>query len=191
MHVDLNSSLISQADYKLSPNHNDRPAGANVNLLVIHGISLPPGQFGGNWVHELFFNQLDPSQHAYFKEIAHLKVSSHLYIDREGNLWQFVPFNKRAWHAGTSSFDGKENCNDYSIGIELEGTDETPYTAKQYDTLIKATNAIIKAYPAITSDRIVGHCDIAPERKTDPGSAFDWVKYKQSLEIMLDDKQIG
>ena len=181
MQIDPETGIVSQANYFFSPNWNERPMGVNIDLLVIHGISLPPGQFGGRYVHDFFMNQLDPTLHPYFQEIAHLTVSSHLFIDRRGQLWQFVPLHKRAWHAGASSFQGRDNCNDYSIGIELEGTDAVPYTSLQYQTLAELTLAIMQTYPAITADRIVGHSDIAPGRKTDPGDVFEWSNYKSSI----------
>jgi AmpD protein len=155
-----------------------------VDLLVIHNISLPPGEFGGPWIEHLFLNRLDPSIHPYFQEIQHLKVSSHLLILRDGELIQYVPLNKRAWHAGKSSFHGRERCNDFSIGIELEGTDDQPYTDAQYATLNEVTHDILSLFPAITPDRIVGHADISPDRKTDPGPAFDWQRYLRTLRAM-------
>lgn len=179
--IDQESGIISQSTYLFSPNYSDRSVEAKIDLLVIHGISLPPGEFGGRYVQALFSNTLDPSEHPYFQEIAHLTVSSHLFIDRDGQLWQFVPLHKKAWHAGPSSFNGRENCNDFSIGIELEGTDLIPYTPAQYECLADVTVALLQAYPAITLERIVGHSDIAPGRKTDPGEAFDWQHYKQLL----------
>lgn len=182
--------IISQATYNPSPNWDERPS-EHIDLLVIHGISLPPGEFGGRFVHDLFANQLDPARHDYFKEIAHIKVSSHLFIDRLGELWQFVPFHKRAWHAGKSVFQGRENCNDFSIGIELEGTDTEPYTDAQYKTLTEATVAILETYPLISLDKIVGHSDIAPDRKTDPGSAFNWENYRKRLAYLLESKHIS
>lgn len=187
--IDSEQGLISCSTYVPSPNWNERPTGTTISLLVIHGISLPPGQFGGQWVHALFRNELPFDGHPYFKEIADLKVSSHLYINREGQIWQFVPFHKRAWHAGPSCFDNRENCNDFSVGIELEGTDDIPYTSQQYDTLVNVTLALLKNYPEITLDRIVGHSDIAPDRKTDPGLSFDWQKYKQAVASLLESKQ--
>lgn len=164
-----------------SPNCNERPAGAKVSLLVIHSISLPPGQFGGGHIEQFFTNQLDATLHPYFASIAALRVSAHCLIDRRGQAIQFVPFHRRAWHAGSSSFAGVAECNDYSIGIELEGTDNRAYSANQYQTLVKLTQEIMRQFPAITPDRIVGHSDIAPERKTDPGPAFDWALYRQLL----------
>lgn len=175
------NSWLSGARQCLSPNHNERPPGATIDLLVIHNISLPAGQFGGGHIEALFCNQLDCGLHASFADLRGLEVSSHLLIDRQGGIIQFVPFAKRAWHAGKSMFCGRENCNDFSIGIELEGTDHLPYTPAQYRELVAVTNALRCYYPGISADRIVGHCDIAPGRKTDPGPAFDWAFYKQSV----------
>lgn len=169
-----------------SENFNARPDPDAVSLLVIHNISLPPGQFGGDYIEQFFTNCLDHSQHPFFKEIEGLQVSAHFLIKRTGAVIQFVPLNQRAWHAGCSSHQGQENCNDFSIGIELEGTDHTPYTEAQYQALVQLTHQIQQYYPAITSDRITGHSDIAPERKTDPGAAFDWQKYKDSLKAQID-----
>jgi len=163
-----------------SPNFSDR-LNKEISLLVIHNISLPPGQFGNNFVEQFFTNRLDPKQDPYFQEIYEMKVSSHLFIDREGLLTQFVPFDRAAWHAGVSEFKGRDNCNEFSIGIELEGTDDLEYPPNQYKTLIEATKALMEAYPNISLDNIVGHKDIAPIRKTDPGEAFDWDLYKSSL----------
>jgi N-acetyl-anhydromuramoyl-L-alanine amidase len=164
-----------------SPNFNQRAAGETVDLLVIHNISLPPGQFGTGCVEQFFCNQLDHSAHPFFAEIQSLQVSSHLLIERSGEVIQFVSFDDRAWHAGLSCFQGRESCNDFSIGIELEGTDDTPYTDEQYRQLTVVTRAIQNSYPAITTDRIAGHSDIAPERKTDPGPAFDWDRFRREL----------
>lgn len=166
-----------------SPNSDQRPAGTHIDLLVIHNISLPPGEFGGPYIEQLFCNQLDPQAHPYFADIAQLKVSSHLLIRRDGEIIQFVPLSQRAWHAGESSFCGQSCCNDFSIGIELEGTDELPFTEKQYDALSQVSQVILKVYPEITAERVTGHSDIAPGRKTDPGEAFDWARYRQNLSI--------
>ena len=163
-----------------SPNFSDR-LSEEISLLVIHNISLPPGQFGNNFVDQFFTNKLDPNKDPYFEEIYEMKVSSHLFIDREGLLTQFVPFDRAAWHAGVSEFKGRDNCNEFSIGIELEGTDDLEYSPNQYKTLTEATKALMEAYPNISLDNIVGHKDIAPVRKTDPGEAFDWDLYKSSL----------
>lgn len=164
-----------------SPNTNQRPQGVAISLLVIHNISLPPGEFGGGHVQALFTNTLNASAHPYFESLATLEVSAHLFIDRAGKITQFAPFTARAWHAGVSSFDGVENCNDYSIGIELEGCDDVAYTDEQYAVLAKITHELFAAYPAITLARIVGHSDVAPGRKTDPGAAFDWSRYRALL----------
>ncbi|HHP5357948.1 TPA: 1,6-anhydro-N-acetylmuramyl-L-alanine amidase AmpD [Aeromonas veronii] len=164
-----------------SPHHNERAAPDDISLLVVHGISLPPGEFGGPFIDDLFMGQLDPEAHPYFAGIHQLRVSAHCLIRRDGELVQYVPFGARAWHAGVSSWQGREACNDFSIGIELEGTDETPYTEAQYRALVGLTRAILERYPAITHEKIVGHCDIAPGRKTDPGASFQWDHYRQLL----------
>jgi AmpD protein len=148
-----------------------------VDLLVIHSISLPPGEFGGHWIDDLFMNRLDVSAHPYFAEIEALKVSSHLLIQRSGKIVQYVPLNRRAWHAGESNYCGRSCCNDFSIGIEVEGSDEIPFTDDQYLALNQVTREIIHYYPAITRDRITSHAAIAPGRKTDPGPLFDWPRY--------------
>lgn len=181
--INKNSGLLEPVQYVASPNYNERPQNVEIRLLVIHGISLPPAEFGGPFIEALFTNTLNPSLHPYFQEIAGLKVSSHLLIRRTGEVIQLVPFDKRAWHAGVSEFQGHSNCNDFSIGIELEGTDITPYEEAQYQQLARVTQVIWQAYPAITRDRIVGHSDIAPSRKTDPGVAFDWDYYRRLLDI--------
>ncbi|MGL5482042.1 MAG: 1,6-anhydro-N-acetylmuramyl-L-alanine amidase AmpD [Aeromonas veronii] len=164
-----------------SPHHNERAAPDDISLLVVHGISLPPGEFGGPFIDDLFMGRLDPEAHPYFAGIHQLRVSAHCLIRRDGELVQYVPFGARAWHAGVSSWQGREACNDFSIGIELEGTDEIPYTEAQYRALVGLTRAILERYPAITHEKIVGHCDIAPGRKTDPGASFQWDYYRQLL----------
>ena len=174
------SSCLQQAKICLSPNCSSREKG-EISLLVIHNISLPPGKFGGGHVEEFFQNILDPQAHPYFDEIKELKVSSHLFIERDGSITQFVPIDKKAWHAGVSNFNGRENCNEFSIGIELEGTDELEYTQQQYDSLVEVSRELMVLYPLITKDNIVGHCDISPGRKTDPGKAFDWDLYRSRL----------
>jgi len=173
--------LLAQAEYRPSPNWDERPDGAVVDLLVIHNISLPPGEFGGPWIDDLFMNRLDPRAHPYFREIADLRVSAHLLIRRDGQLIQYVPLDRRAWHAGQSNFCGRERCNDFSIGIELEGSDDLPFTDAQYDTLILATREIQNQFPLITRERVTGHSDVAPGRKTDPGPRFDWPLYLAAL----------
>lgn len=177
----INQGILHSARWVASPNFGARPAGSAISLLVIHNISLPPGEFGGKNIEDFFCNQLDPSKHPYFASIADLQVSSHLLIKRTGEVVQFVNLNDRAWHAGVSSFDGVENCNDYSIGIELEGTDQIPYTDQQYAALQQVTLAIQAEYPLIEQQRITGHEQIAPGRKTDPGPAFDWEQYLKTL----------
>ena len=167
-----------------SPNFDERPGGCEIDLVVIHGISLPPGEYGGPWIDRLFTNDLDPGEHDYFSEIAHLKVSSHLLIRRNGELVQYVPFTMRAWHAGDSCHEGRQACNDYSIGIELEGQDFEPYTEAQYERLARVVHELVAFYPELSADRIVGHSDIAPQRKTDPGEAFDWQKLRDRLAAL-------
>ncbi|MGH8456193.1 MAG: 1,6-anhydro-N-acetylmuramyl-L-alanine amidase AmpD [Stenotrophobium sp.] len=161
-----------------SPNCDERPDAADISLLVIHAISLPPDQFGGRWIDDLFLNRLDHSAHPYFETLRSLKVSAHCCIFRDGAVTQYVPFNRRAWHAGQSQFEGRGRCNDFSIGIELEGCDSQPFTAAQYRSLRSVTQAVLAAYQRITPQRIVGHSDIAPGRKTDPGPHFDWGRYR-------------
>jgi len=164
-----------------SPNFNERPAG-EVSLLVIHNISLPPGQFGTGKVQEFFQNRLDVTEHPYFAGIADLRVSAHFLIERDGAVTQFVSCLDRAWHAGVSRFEGRETCNDFSLGIELEGTDDLPFSDAQYRSLSALTEQLQAVFCAITAQRICGHSDIAPGRKTDPGQAFDWARYRAALE---------
>ncbi|WP_017938619.1 1,6-anhydro-N-acetylmuramyl-L-alanine amidase AmpD [Zestomonas thermotolerans] len=163
-----------------SANFNARPDG-EISLLVIHNISLPPGQFGTGKVQEFFQNRLVVDEHPYFAGIAEMRVSAHFLIERDGAVTQFVSCQDRAWHAGVSCFAGRENCNDFSIGIELEGTDELPFSDAQYRVLVELTRQLQAAYPAIGLDRICGHSDIAPGRKTDPGPCFDWARYRAAL----------
>jgi len=169
------------AERLCSPNADERPPGTRVELAVIHAISLPPGEFGGGHVERFFTNRLAPAGHPYFREIAGLEVSAHLFLRREGSAVQFVPFDRRAWHAGASCFRGRERCNDFSIGIELEGCDERPFEPVQYARLAETLAWLMARYPGITADRIVGHADIAPGRKTDPGPAFDWPRLRAAL----------
>jgi AmpD protein len=163
-----------------SPNFDERPAGVAIELLVIHNISLPPGEFGGQGIIDLFTNRLDPDGHPYYRAIADRRVSAHFLIRRDGESIQFVPCAKRAWHAGESTWRGRDRCNDFSIGIELEGTDDQPFTDVQYERLIALTQALRSPY-AIGD--IVGHSDIAPARKTDPGPCFDWPRYRKPLRL--------
>lgn len=175
------SGWLLGAQRVLSPNFNERPVAGDVSLLVIHNISLPPDCFGGPYIRQLFTNCLRPDDHPYFAGIAERKVSAHVLLERDGGVVQFVSFAARAWHAGVSQYGGRVNCNDFSIGIELEGTDTTPYTEVQYQVLSELLRALMAAYPALTPARIVGHCDIAPGRKTDPGPAFDWGRVRALL----------
>ena len=154
-----------------SPNHDERPPGSEISLVVLHSISLPPGEYGGDSIERLFTNCLDPEAHPYFREVCGLKVSAHFLVRRDGSVIQFVPVERRAWHAGVSSWRGRERCNDFSVGIELEGTDDLPYEDAQYVTLRALVAALRARYPI---EDVVGHSDIAPGRKTDPGIAFDW-----------------
>lgn len=179
--VSQEEGLIHPARLCHSPNQDDRPDGCVPDLIIIHGISLPPGQFGGQYVEQLFTNRLDWDAHPYFSEIRDLKVSAHLFVRRDGSLIQFVPFDRRAWHAGASWYREREDCNDFSIGIELEGEDETPYADPQYDTLIKVVSALQETYASLCARRIAGHCDVAPARKSDPGPAFDWLRLYDGL----------
>ncbi len=152
------------------------------DLIVIHGISLPPGEFGGPWIDRLFTGHLPPDAHPFFRDIASARVSAHVLVRRDGEIVQYVPFTRRAWHAGQSEYCGRQGCNDFSIGIELEGTDEVPYEARQYDALSALIKALLAAYPALSRDRIVGHSDIAPGRKTDPGRFFDWAELRARFD---------
>lgn len=161
--------------YVPSPNCDERPPGVDIELLVIHAISLPPGEFGGSDIEDLFLNRLDPSRHAYFAAIAHLKVSAHFLVRRNGALHQFVPCTQRAWHAGESLWRGRARCNDFSIGVELEGADDVPFEEAQYGSLAALTRALQARYPALD---LAGHSDVAPGRKTDPGPHFDWLRYR-------------
>lgn len=164
-----------------SPNCDARPEGQEIKLLVVHNISLPPGEFGGEGVTELFTNRLDPDAHPYYQTIKELRVSAHFFIRRDGELIQFVSCGQRAWHAGASQWCGQERCNDFSIGVELEGTDEVPYTDAQYLRLVELVRCLRATYPAMD---LAGHADIAPGRKTDPGPAFDWVRLRSLLDVV-------
>ena len=181
LQVERASGLLCGVRQVPSPNCDDRPAGMAIDLIVIHCISLPPGQFGGPWIEALFTNTLNPDAHPYFQIIKDLRVSAHLLIQRGGELIQFVPFHRRAWQAGWSAFGGRAGCNDFAIGIELEGRNDVAYTDLQYLYLATVVKALIQAYPTITPERIVGHADIAPGRKTDPGCAFDWRRLREAL----------
>jgi AmpD protein len=182
--MQISQGVLSDVTFLSSPHQDERPDQDDISLLVIHNISLPPGEFGGNAIDDLFMGRLNPEEDPFFEQIHHMRVSAHCLIRREGEVRQYVPFSKRAWHAGVSSFQGRTACNDFSIGIELEGTDSHIYTDKQYQSLTELTQSLIPHYPKITLDRIVGHNDIAPLRKTDPGAAFDWTRYRQSISTI-------
>lgn len=177
MKIDTTNGLLEDARFIPSPNCDTRPEGIPVDALVIHSISLPPGEFGGTAIERLFCNTLDAAEHPYYREIKDQEVSAHLLIRRDGEVIQFVPLHMRAWHAGESVCEGRPRVNDFSIGIELEGSDDTPFEEAQYRKLAEITKAVMRAYPAITRERIYGHADIAPGRKTDPGPHFNWERY--------------
>jgi len=181
LRVDLATGLLAGVRQVLSPNYDARTSGVAPELIVIHGISLPPGEFGGPWIDRMFAGSLPAEAHPFFRDLAGRALSAHVLIRRTGELVQYVPLHARAWHAGVSQFQGRAGCNDFSIGIELEGTDELAYEDRQYIELTRLIGALIAAYPSLSTARIVGHCDIAPGRKTDPGPAFDWARLKASL----------
>ncbi|MCP4408154.1 MAG: 1,6-anhydro-N-acetylmuramyl-L-alanine amidase AmpD [Gammaproteobacteria bacterium] len=181
--IDKITGRLNVARWRESPNCDERPTGMEPELIVIHNISLPPGEFGSGWIEALFFNRLDPEAHPYFAKIHQLRVSAHLLIHRDGTLTQFVPFHQRAWHAGESCYSGRQRCNDFSIGIELEGTDDQSYEPVQYHKLAGVIEALLLAYPGLCRNAIVGHEHIAPGRKTDPGAAFDWSLLRSVLGV--------
>ncbi len=175
MRVDVATGLLVGVQQVLSPFFDERPAGVVPDLIVLHGISLPPGEFGGPWIARLFTGAvMPPERHPFFATLSGARVSAHLLVRRDGQVVQFVSFNDRSWHAGKSSWQGREACNDYSIGIECEGADEVPYDNAQYAALRVLLPMLSASYPGITRERIVGHSDVAPGRKTDPGPSFDW-----------------
>jgi len=181
LQIDAATGLLVGVRQVLSPHCNERPSGVAIDLIVIHGISLPPGQFGGAWIDRLFTGVLPADAHPYFREIAGQPVSAHALIRRTGEIVQYVPFNRRAWHAGVSQYQGRSGCNDFSIGIELEGTDDQAYEDAQYEQLATLIEALLAAYASLSRDRIAGHSEIAPGRKTDPGPAFDWARLHRVL----------
>ena len=185
MQICTKSGLLKEAKFLASPNHDDRPNMSDVSLIVIHNISLPPEQFGSDHINQLFTNCLCEDEHPFFAEISHLRVSSHLLIRRDGEIIQYVPFHKRAWHAGVSCFRGREVCNDFSIGIELEGTDTTPFCDIQYTVLEKLIVSLQREYSSLGLDQVTGHEHIAPGRKTDPGPYFNWSRLSESLGVKL------
>ncbi len=180
--IDSGNGLVCEARQIVSPNYDDRPPECDPNLIVIHGISLPPGEFGGPWIDQLFTNMLDSDEHPYFREVADMRVSTHLLIRRDGELVQYVPLSKRAWHCGDSCHEGRDRCNDFSVGIELEGTDDAAYADEQYEQLASVIIALGHAFPSLEKAAIVGHCDIAEGRKTDPGPSFDWPRLRSLLK---------
>jgi N-acetyl-anhydromuramoyl-L-alanine amidase len=184
--IDAGSGLLEAARQVPSPNCDDRPPGVEADLVVVHGISLPPGEFGGPWIDRLFTNALPRDGHPYFERVADLRVSAHLLIRRSGEVVQYVPFGQRAWHAGVSSWQGRERCNDYSIGIEVEGDDATPYASAQYAMLARVIALLCRTYPRLSPDRVVGHSDVAPGRKTDPGPSFEWPRLRSLLRFELE-----
>lgn len=181
MNIDASREKLAGVRQVRSPNCDARPDCEDISLIVIHGISLPPGEYGGPWIDALFTNQLDPAAHPYFADMAGLRVSSHVLIRRDGEVVQYVPFTERAWHAGDSCYGERGACNDYSIGIEMEGQDGEPYVPIQYEQLAVIIAELVKTFPGLSRERIVGHCDIAPGRKTDPGPAFDWALLTEKL----------
>jgi len=181
MRINLATGWLEAVRRVESPNYDERPAGCDPELIVIHGISLPPGEFGGPGIDQLFCNALDPLSHPYYQEICHLRVSSHALISRCGEVTQYVSFRYRAWHAGESSYCGRSACNDFSVGIELEGTDDSGYEALQYERLAQLVRALRQAYASLQRAELVGHSDIAPDRKTDPGPHFNWETLEQLL----------
>ena len=172
--LDENRQWLQQARRVSSPNCDERPAACEVDAVIIHGISLPPNEYGGPYIDQLFTNALDPDEHPYFDEIKHLRVSSHLLIDRQGKVSQYVPFDRRAWHAGESCLGDRKACNDFSIGIELEGRDDEDYEAIQYEKAAAVVRLLMGHFPGIRKEQVVGHADVAPGRKTDPGEALKW-----------------
>jgi N-acetyl-anhydromuramoyl-L-alanine amidase len=180
--IDPATGFIVGVRRVLSPNYDERPLGAELGLIVVHGISLPPGEFGNGWIDRFFCNSLPADAHPYFATMYNLTVSAHVLIARDGTLTQYVPFDRRAWHAGRSEYCGRFACNDFSVGIELEGTDDTPYEDAQYRALSQLIVALRRGYPSLGRAEVVGHSDIAPGRKTDPGPAFDWALLERELK---------
>jgi len=181
MQINTKTGLLDECKQCLSPNRDSRPENTTIDLIVVHSISLPPGEYGGEFIEHFFQNKLDKNTHPYFEEICEMQVSSHVLIKRCGEIVQFVPFHERAWHAGQSNFAGRERCNDFSIGIELEGSDSDVFEDIQYQQLAQLVSLLQKSYPAIT-DNITGHSDISPGRKKDPGTGFSWSQLKMNLE---------
>lgn len=172
----INNHWLTSAQHCPSPNYNEYPDNTDISLIVIHCISLPPGQFGNDYINQLFCNKLDPEQHPYFRGIVDNPVSAHVLVRRNGDIVQYVAFNKRAWHAGLSAYQTRRHCNDFSIGIELEGTEDIAYEMSQYQQLAALINVLLANYPSLSTKHITGHSNIALDRKTDPGDSFDWQK---------------
>ncbi|HEX2163207.1 MAG TPA: 1,6-anhydro-N-acetylmuramyl-L-alanine amidase AmpD [Thermoanaerobaculia bacterium] len=188
MRVDPATGLLAGARYVPSPHQDDRPPGTEIELLVVHGISLPPGSFGGPWIERLFLGTLPTEAHPYFATI-NPRVSAHLLVRRSGRIVQYVPFHRRAWHAGASSWRGRERVNDFSVGVEVEGAESVPYEAAQYRALAAAVAALAAAWPALGEDgRVVSHAEVAPERKTDPWASFDWGRFRSLLAARRDQR---
>lgn len=181
LRIDPATGLLTAVRQVLSPHRDDRPAGSVPELIVVHGISLPPGEFGGPWIERLFAGDLPAAGHPSFADLSALRVSAHALVRRDGAVVQFVPFGERAWHAGASNWRGRSACNDFSIGIELEGTDEESYTDAQYASLVALVRELCRTYPMLAADRLTGHSDVAPGRKTDPGPSFDWPRVHAAL----------
>lgn len=181
LHIEPATGLLAGVRQVLSPHSDGRSKGVAPELIVVHGISLPAGEFGGPWIDHLFAGDLRPEAHPSFRDTSALRVSAHAVIRRDGGITQYVPFGLRAWHAGQSEYKGRSGCNDFSIGIELEGTDAAPYADAQYDSLAALITALLATYPTLAPERIAGHSDIAPGRKTDPGPAFDWARLRALL----------
>ncbi len=179
--IDTATGLLAAVQQVLSPHCDPRPPGAKLDLIVIHGISLPPGQFGGPWIDRLFTDNIPADAPESLRELAGVRVSAHVLVRRDGQLIQYVPFGLRAWHAGRSTYQGRAACNDFSIGIELEGTDSTPYTEAQYERLTALAHSLFSAYPTLSRTAVARHSDIAPGRKSDPGPAFDWARWQTLL----------
>jgi AmpD protein len=183
--VETATGLLIGVRQVLSPHRDARPSQTQPELIIVHGISLPPNEFGGPWIDRLFSGTLPWDAHPYFRQIEGLRASAHVLLRRDGQLTQYVPFGERAWHAGVSQYRTRSGCNDFSIGVELEGADDIPYTDAQYAQLVELIAALIAAYPSLAPEHIVGHSDVAPGRKSDPGPSFDWVRLRARLRERL------